>query len=212
MRKPKHKWRPILDSDPEAPRVGTTAKSRAEVAALKARRKFLMENLGRVKARRISPERVEMRKRLDETLLAFRVARRSVAEAGVEQGAGSGSWLRMVRQATGVPVDVLAGRLGVCKYEIFRLEKAERESRIVLATLRKTAEALGCELVYALAPRSGSLEDLADAERRERERARAEAKRLQEEKVKAIEKSIGWRETMRRVIRCELRNNGIRVR
>ena len=39
------------------------------------------------------------------------------------------SWLRAVRQATGVPVYVMSGRPGVTKHEIFRLEKAEGESR-----------------------------------------------------------------------------------
>lgn len=185
--------------------------SNAELVALKKMRKFLIEHAGRVKARRVSPERAEMRKRADEALLAFRVARQAANDFSAACGV-NGSWLRMVRQATGVPVEAMAQRLGVGKYEIFRLEKAERESRIVLATLRKAAAALGCEVVYALAPREGSLEDLAALERAERERARAEAKKLQAEKVKAIEKQIGWRASVRRMIRREFRKKGIRVR
>ena len=35
-------------------------------------------------------------------------------------------------------------------------EKAEAEDRITLASLRRTAEAMDCELIYALVPRSGA--------------------------------------------------------
>ncbi|MFY9855731.1 MAG: hypothetical protein WAK26_17820, partial [Terracidiphilus sp.] len=95
----------------------------------------------------------ETRKKLDETLLAFRVARTA---AGETEG-----WLRAVRQAVGIPVDEVARRMGVCRWEVFRLEKSESASRIMLGTLRRAATALDCELVYALAPREGTLEELA---------------------------------------------------
>jgi transcriptional regulator with XRE-family HTH domain len=83
----------------------------------------------------------------------------------------TGSRLRAVRQATGVPEYVMAERLGVTTHEVFRLEKVEQESRIVLANLRRSANALGCELVYGLVPREGSPEDLAAGEKAAREAA-----------------------------------------
>lgn len=183
---------------------------RRELVTLKALRKFLIENSGRIKPRRMTAERVEMQKRADEVLLGFRAARRAAAVAGVT--GENGSWLRTVRQAVGIPVDALARRLEVTKHEIFRLEMAERSGRIVLATLKRAAEAMGCEVVYALAPREGSLADLAAAERAEQERAREEVKKLEAERVAGIEERIDWRKTMGRVIRQMFRKQGIRVR
>lgn len=109
-------------------------------------------------------------------------------------------------------MDSVARRLGVTKHEVFRLEMAERSGRIVLATLKRTAEAMECEVVYALVPRKGSLADLAAAERAEQERAREKIKELEEERVRDIEERIGWRKSLRRMIRHEFRKEGIRVR
>ena len=179
-----------------------------ELSTLKSLRRFLIANDEQVKMRRLSPEDAEQRRKVDETLLAFRVARREAAEAATAEG----SWLRAVRQAVGVPVAVLAGRLGVCKYEIFRLEKAEQESRIVLGSLRRAAEALGCELVYALVPRQGSLEDLAAAERAERAKALERAQALNEETKGKVEEWIDWEAAIRRMFRQEMRRMKVRVR
>jgi transcriptional regulator with XRE-family HTH domain len=179
-----------------------------ELNTLKPLRKFLIEHGGHVKMRRLTPEKAEMRRRLDETLLAFRVARRADGKTAAE----TESWLRAVRQAVGVPVDVMALKLGVTKYEIFRLEKAERESRIVLATLRRAAEALGCELVYALTPKRGSLEDLAAMEQREREKAAEKARAENDARKRKAEDWIDWHAAIRRMFRREMRKKGIRVR
>ncbi len=126
------------------------------------------------------PARAEMREEVDEVVLAFRVARR--AAAGVKETSPKPSWLRMVWQATGIPVERLAQQLEVTKHEVFQLEKAEREGRIVLRTLKGAAEALGCELVYGLAPKEGSLEDL--GARAEREKKFAEARELEARIIK----------------------------
>lgn len=142
-----------------------------DVTTLRTLRDYLVKRGDGVKVRRRSPDHQGLRQRLDETLLAFRTARKLAESDGVE---GHG-WLRTVRKATGVPSDVLAKRLGVERPEVFRLERTERESRIMLANLERAAEALGCELVYALVPRKGSLEDLAEAECLAREEAVEEA-------------------------------------
>ncbi len=181
-----------------------------ELSTLKSLRKFLIANSGHVKMRRLEPEKAEMRRRADETLLAFRVARKAASDS--RTAVETGSWLRTVRQAVGIPVYVVARRLGVTKYEIFRLEKAERESRILLGTLRRAAEALGCELIYALAPREGSLEDLAGLERTEREKAQ-ESARAKNEKTRAeVEEWIDWDAAIRQMFRREMRKMKIRVR
>jgi transcriptional regulator with XRE-family HTH domain len=185
-------------------------KQQSEMTTLKSLRRYLVKNGGHMKTRRFSPEYPELRRRLDETVLAFRVARRTALDSKVIDD--TGSWPRAVRQATGVPVYVMAERLGVTKYEVFRLERVEQESRIVLANLRRAANALGCELVYALVPREGSLEDLAAAEKGAREAACAMARDEEEKKVKRVEEWIDWRGAVRRKMRKDLRKMGIRVR
>lgn len=177
---------------------------------LRALRKELIANTGRIKPRRMTAARTEMQRRLDEVLLGFRAARRAAAVAGM-MGENRG-WLRAVRQAVGVPVEVLARRLGVTRDDIFRMEKAEWGGRILLDTLTRAATAMGCEVVYALAPREGSLADLAAAERAEQERVREEIRALEAERVKKIERRIGWKKAIRRSIRKEFRKQGIRVR
>lgn len=46
-----------------------------------------------------------------------------------------------------------AARLGVSQPQVVAYEKGETEETITLATLRRAAEALDCELVYAVVPR-----------------------------------------------------------
>ncbi len=91
-------------------------------------------------------------KELEEALLAFRISRR--------RGRTVASWLRAIRQATGTPVEEVREKLGVTKWEVFRLEQSEAEGRIQISSLRKAAQGLDCELVYALVPREGSLEEM----------------------------------------------------
>lgn len=55
----------------------------------------------------------------------------------------------------------LGRRLSVTKQRVGVLERAEAEGKVTLASLRRAAQALGCELVYAVVPR-GSLEELVD--------------------------------------------------
>jgi predicted DNA-binding mobile mystery protein A len=62
-------------------------------------------------------------------------------------------WIRAVREALGMSGAALGGRLGVTAGAVTRLEQSEAADRIRLDTLRRTADALGCDLVYVLVPR-----------------------------------------------------------
>lgn len=64
----------------------------------------------------------------------------------------------------------LARRLGLTRQAIAQMERSEADGSIRLETLRRAAEALDCELVYALVPKA-SLEQVVD------ERARLLAQR-----------------------------------
>jgi predicted DNA-binding mobile mystery protein A len=185
----------------------------AQLKTLKSLRSHLMKEVKRGLSRRTGVVRKadrhqETRRKLDETLLAFRVARTA---AGQRTG-----WLREVRQVVNIPVKEVARRLGVGKWEVFRLEKAESESTITLRTLRRGAEALDCDLVYALTPRQGTLEELAAEQKAAREKEREAALELVKAKEKEREakvlKVIGWRAEIRRLVRRGFRELGVRVR
>jgi predicted DNA-binding mobile mystery protein A len=118
--------------------------------------------------------RERMRQRLDEAALGYRLGRTAAGEMG--------SWLRALRQTLGVPAEEFARRLGVKQREVFRLEKSEEESCIQLGTLQRAAEALDCELVYALTPRQGTLNEMAAAQRAKRETARKQARAEMDER------------------------------
>jgi len=80
-------------------------------------------------------------------------------------------WIRALRQALGVSSGELAQRLGTSRQLPLQLEKSEAEDRITLKSLRAVANALDCDLVYALVPRAKTLQQLLE------DRARAEAER-----------------------------------
>jgi predicted DNA-binding mobile mystery protein A len=102
-------------------------------------------------------------KQLDRSLVAFDAARHVPRP---EKG-----WVRAVREALGVSSTELARRLGSARQLPLQFEKAEAEDRITLRSLRAAANALDCDLVYALVPRAGSMQALLE------QRARAEARR-----------------------------------
>jgi len=62
-------------------------------------------------------------------------------------------WIKAIREGLGMAATHLAARLGVTTSTVTRLETSEADDTISLATLRRAAEALGCELHYALVPR-----------------------------------------------------------
>ena len=59
-------------------------------------------------------------------------------------------WIRALRQSLGVSSGDLARRMGTSRQLPLQLEKGEAEDRITLRSLRAVAEALDCDLVYAL--------------------------------------------------------------
>ena len=71
----------------------------------------------------------------------------------------SNGWIHAIREALGMTSVALAKRLDMTDAGLRHLEKAERDEAITLATLRKVATALDCELKYALIPRQ-PLEDM----------------------------------------------------
>jgi predicted DNA-binding mobile mystery protein A len=65
----------------------------------------------------------------------------------------SRGWLKEIREALGRTQRQQAARLGITGATLHKSEQSEAQERISLGQLRKLADALDCELVYALVPR-----------------------------------------------------------
>jgi predicted DNA-binding mobile mystery protein A len=111
-------------------------------------------------------------KQLDRALEPYRAARKELRPAK--------GWIRAIRQSLGISAGELARRLGTSRQLPLQMEKGEAEDRITLKSLRAAANALDCDLVYALVPRAESMQGLID------NRVRSEA----EKRVLAIEHSM----------------------
>jgi predicted DNA-binding mobile mystery protein A len=61
-------------------------------------------------------------------------------------------WTRAIRESLGMTTRQLAERMGVAPSRVTTIEKAEAKGGITLKTLRDTATALDCQLVYAFVP------------------------------------------------------------
>jgi predicted DNA-binding mobile mystery protein A len=64
-------------------------------------------------------------------------------------------WLATVRKALGISGPAALKRAQISKAELYRIEKAERDGSLTLKTMRTMAQALGCELHYAVLPQNG---------------------------------------------------------
>ena len=92
---------------------------------------------------------------------------RSFASAKSLPPRPSGEWIAAVREALGLSLADIGRRLRLPRQNIQMFERAEATDRITLATLRKVAEAMGCDLIYSFIPKSGSFEELAESPARE---------------------------------------------
>ena len=80
-------------------------------------------------------------------------------------------WIKAIREALGMPAAHLAKRLGLVPSTVLRMETSEADDTISLGSLRRAAEALDCELQYALVPRQSiaqTMESQANKVARER--------------------------------------------
>ncbi|MEQ9103078.1 MAG: mobile mystery protein A [Rhodothermales bacterium] len=66
----------------------------------------------------------------------------------------NGGWIRLIRTALGMSMRQLADRAGVAKNSVAQAEDSEVRSAIQLDTLQAMADAMDCDLVYALVPRT----------------------------------------------------------
>lgn len=63
-------------------------------------------------------------------------------------------WIRTLRDALRMTSRQLAQRLKIDQSQVIKIEQREKEGKITLATLKRVADALDCDLVYCLVPRT----------------------------------------------------------
>lgn len=66
-------------------------------------------------------------------------------------------WLRTAREALFLSRKTVALRVGISTAKLTSFEKAELKNTITLHMLQQVADAMGCELVYAIRPKSRQL-------------------------------------------------------
>ena len=71
-------------------------------------------------------------------------------------------WLKAVRGALGINTRQLAKRCGVQHSSILKIEKNEIQDKASIKSLKKIADAMNCQLAYAIVPKTGynSLEEI----------------------------------------------------
>jgi predicted DNA-binding mobile mystery protein A len=77
-------------------------------------------------------------------------------------------WLASVREALGLTQQQVGTKMRATRQAIREFELGEAQDRITLRALRRVAGVMGCDLVYALVPKSGSFTELAETAVRER--------------------------------------------
>ena len=63
-------------------------------------------------------------------------------------------WLRLAREAQSLTLETVARRIGINKNAVSKLEKNEHRKVISIGSLERVAEALNCELIYAIRPKN----------------------------------------------------------
>lgn len=70
-------------------------------------------------------------------------------------------WIKTLRVALSMSAEQFADRLGLTRGRVNQLENAEVHDAVTLRALKEAANALECELVYAIVPKGNfSLEDI----------------------------------------------------
>jgi predicted DNA-binding mobile mystery protein A len=87
----------------------------------------------------------QARRQLDARLQQLR----PLVEARPHRG-----WIRAIRDALGMSSTELAARMGVTQPTVQDLEHSEVFNTVKLETLQRAANALDCDLAYALVPRT----------------------------------------------------------
>lgn len=76
-------------------------------------------------------------------------------------------WLKAIRVSLGMSLQQLADKLSITKQSVQEIETREKEGSITLKSLKEAANALDMQLVYALVPKDGTLDNLIERKAKE---------------------------------------------
>ncbi|MCB1827981.1 MAG: mobile mystery protein A [Coxiellaceae bacterium] len=102
---------------------------------------------------------------LESQLAAWKTAKRQLVP---KKG-----WLRMLRSALGLSSYQLARRMAVSQSRVAQLERSEVNGSVTLKSLSAAAEAMNCQLVYAIVPKE-SLQTILETQARKVAKKRIE--------------------------------------
>lgn len=76
-------------------------------------------------------------------------------------------WLKAIRLSLGMSLQQLANKLSITKQSVQEIETREKEGSITIKSLKEAANALDMQLVYALVPKDGTLDNLIERKAKE---------------------------------------------
>ena len=88
-------------------------------------------------------------------------------EAAIKVTPPPTGWVKAIRLSLGMSLQQLANKLSITRQSAQEIETREREGSITLKNLKEAANALDMQLVYALVPKDGTLENLIERKARE---------------------------------------------
>lgn len=100
-------------------------------------------------------------------------------------------WIKYMRTALGLTLEELAGLLSLSKASVAQAERREVDGEVSITTLKKMAEAMDCELVYAFVPRKDLktfIHDKASEKARKSLKTAGQHMKLENQKVEGDEK------------------------
>lgn len=71
-------------------------------------------------------------------------------------------WFKAIRVSLGMSLRQLADKLSITQQSVREIETREKEGSITLKSLKEAANAMDMQLVYALVPKEGTLDNLID--------------------------------------------------
>ncbi len=80
---------------------------------------------------------------------------------------GVPSWIQYIRKALGMSPKQLADRMSIAESSLYQMERQESLDKVSMQSLKRAADAMGCELIYAIVPRT-SVSDLVDEQARKK--------------------------------------------
>lgn len=112
-------------------------------------------------------------------------------------------WVNCLRKMLGMTLPQLANRLGVARSRVIKIQQAELSGSITMHTLIETANALHCDLIYALVPRKPLqtlLKDQAESIAKQRLERVSHSMLLEDQQIDASQQQEQFEELVRTLL------------